>query len=146
MKSNSAQAKEQPQSEAWLPAAEGDQLRGEVVDIDTAWSDYRAGFYPLLTVRTDDGVEWKLHAFRTVLYNEIVKWQPVIGERIAVTYRGLGKAQAGMNAPHIYRVRVEGRSGQDARAIYRRLQAPPEGQTSTSDVRAAEADEEPASF
>jgi hypothetical protein len=111
-------------SDAWVPSAAGDQLTGEVVDIDTASSDYRNGYHPLLTVRTDDDAELKLHAFRTVLFNEIVKWQPAIGERIIVTYRGVGKAKAGMNPPHIYRLRVEGRSGTDARDIYRRLRAP----------------------
>jgi hypothetical protein len=111
-------------SDAWMPTAPGDQLVGEVVDVDMAWSDYRNGYYPVLTVRTDDGVELKLHAFRTVLFNEVVKWQPVVGERIIVTYLGAGKAKAGMSAPHIYKLRIEGRSGMDARSVYRRLQAP----------------------
>jgi len=76
------------------------------------------------SVRTDDGVELKLHALRTVPFNEIGKWQPIAGERNGVTYRGAGQAMAGMNAPHLYRVRVEGRSGTGARAIFRRLQGP----------------------
>ncbi len=114
-------------------------------NVDTAWSDYRDGYYPLLTVRTDDGMELKLHAFRTVLYNEIIKWQPVVGERIVVTYRGAGKPKAGMNPPHIYRVRVEGRSATDARDIYRSLQAPEPKPASETDLPAdmPEADELP---
>jgi hypothetical protein len=112
-------------SDAWVPSAAGDQLVGEVVDIDTGWSDYRNGEYPLLTVRTDDDVELKLHAFRTVLFNEIMKRQPVVGEHIVVTYLGPGKARQGMSPPDLYRVRVEGRSAADARAIYRRVRPEP---------------------
>ena len=114
-------------SQAWIPTHVGEQLVGEVVDIDLVWSDFRNAYYPMLTVRTDAGTERKFHAFRAVPYNDIIKWQPVVGERVVITYHGLGKAKAGMNPPHITRVRVEGRSSADARDIYRRLQAPEPG-------------------
>lgn len=116
--------------EAWIAENPGDSLRGVVTDVDTAWSDYRgranpsdpnAGFYPLLTVKDDNGKEWTLHGFRTVLYNELTKRQPIPGETIVVTYHGTGEAKNGMNAPEIYRVTVEGRSPEAAKDIYKNL-------------------------
>ena len=109
-----------PPSDAWIAKDPGDKLHGVVVDTDTAWSDWRAkankadpnaGWYPLLTVKTDDGAEVKLHGFRTVLYNELMRHQPIVGERITVTFKGEGRAKDGMNAPLLYDVRVEGRVG-----------------------------------
>jgi hypothetical protein len=110
-------------SDAWIPTTPGERLVGELVDIDIAFSEYRDSNYPLLTVRTDDGAELTVHCFRVVLFNELMKWRPGVGERISIAYRGLGKAKAGMSPPHLYRVRVEGRSSTDARDVYRRLEA-----------------------
>lgn len=115
-----AAPKAAPPSDAWIPETPGDILHGFVVDIDTAWSKFRAaknpedpdaGWYPLLTIRTEDGGDVKLHCFRTVLYNEIMRKQPIAGEEINVTFVGQGPARDGMSGAHIYRVKVEGRSG-----------------------------------
>ena len=109
-----------PPSDAWRPTDPGDQLDGYVVDVDTAWSKFRAsrnpenpdaGWYPLLTVRLEDGSERKVHCFRTVLYNEIMRKQPIAGERVTITFIGEGPARDGMNGAHIYRVNVHGRAG-----------------------------------
>lgn len=109
-----------PPSDAWRPETPGDQLHGVVTDIDAAWSKFRAakspgdpdaGWYPLLTVRQDDGTEVKVHAFRTVLYNEVLRKKPVTGEAITITFIGVGGERDGMNGAHIYRVKVEGRAG-----------------------------------
>lgn len=113
-------AKTAPPSDAWIPENPGDTLEGWVLDVDTAWSKFRAakspddpdaGFYPLLTVRRDDQSEVKLHAFRTVLYNEIMRKQPIAGERVTVTFVGVGPGRDSMSGAHIYRVKVDGRSG-----------------------------------
>jgi hypothetical protein len=110
-------------SEAWIPLAPGDRLTGELIDLDTAWSDFRGSEYPLLRVRDDEGREWTIHAFRTVLYTEVLKWKPQVGERLTVTYHGPAeKAKAGMSPAEIYRVRVEGRPSADAARVYARLE------------------------
>lgn len=106
-------------SDAWIPKSAGDQLTGEVTDIDAAWSQFRAnqapndpdaGWYPLLTIRQPDGTERKLHGFRTVLYNELLRKKPLVGETVTVTFVGEGRDPGkGMNAAHIYKVTVAGR-------------------------------------
>src|SRR4051794_20053340 len=77
------------QSDAWIAENPGDSITGKVTDLDVAWSDFRArhavsdpngGNYPLITIRTPEGETRKIHAFRTVLYNEVVKRQPKPGE------------------------------------------------------------------
>jgi hypothetical protein len=110
---------------AWMPTEVGQELTGEVTDIDTAWSDYKNAEYPLLTIVDDEGGEWKLHAFRTVLLREVMKWKPQVGERVTVRYAGQGKVKAGLNAPEIYRVRVEGRASTSAQDAYRRIERQP---------------------
>lgn len=128
-------AKAPPENtDAWIPEDVGDTLRGEVIDVDSAWSDWRAqqnpadpagGFYPLLTIRQEGtGDVVKLHGFRTVLFNELVKREPIPGEVIEVTYVGTGEAKkAGMNPPEVYRVSVPGRPPEAARSIYRGMNA-----------------------
>jgi len=57
-------------SDAWIPGAPGEQLIGEVLDVDSAWSDYRNTEYPILTVLEDDsGRERKVHGFRRFLHD-----------------------------------------------------------------------------
>jgi hypothetical protein len=112
------------ESDAWIPTEPGAILTGEVVDIDTAWSQFRAsqhpddddaGWYPLLTIKEANGAEVKLHAFRTVLYNEIMRKQPKVGETVTVTYVGEGKDPGGgMNPAKIFRVKIDGRGASEA--------------------------------
>jgi hypothetical protein len=72
-------------AEAWKPEP-GDKLVGTVVEIDERTSDY--GSYPLLIVETDDGVEHAVHAFHTVLRNELARKRPRTGDTIGLAYRG----------------------------------------------------------
>lgn len=129
MTTEKKQGKPAPENtDAWIPEDIGDSLQGEVVEVDSAWSDWRAGqvpgdpdagWYPLLTIKQDGtGALVKLHGFRTVLYNELLKRQPIPGEQIVVTYMGAGEAKNGRNAPEVYRVTVPGRPPEAARAVY----------------------------
>lgn len=128
-------------TDAWIATEVGQTLKGEVVDVDTAWSKWReranqsdpnAGWYPLLTIKEDGtGTIYKLHGFRTVLFNELVKRAPIPGETIIVEYKGPGEAKDGMNPPEIYRVHVEGRSPEAAKDIYKNLVGGRTLQTST---------------
>ncbi len=97
---------------AWRPDQEDpDILIGEVVSIEAGSSDY--GTYPLIVVRQDDGTEKAIHAFHTVLRNELVKQRPQIGERLGVKY--LGKMQAAEGSKYGsyigYRAKVERAAG-----------------------------------
>lgn len=114
---------------SWIAVDPADQIIGTVTDVDQAWSDVRDGgsWYPLLRVNVEEavgyqaGVELTVHAFGAVLYNEIMKRRPVVGERIKIVYIGEGEAKTkGMNPPKIYRVSVIGREHEGA-GIYDRI-------------------------
>lgn len=112
--------------DVWIAAEEGDELRGRVIDLDTAWSDQRAkkgdGWYPLLTVQREDDSIVRWHAFETVAYNEVVKHEPMPGETIRVVYLGEGKAKEGNNAPKLFKLVIDGRDPRvTAKRVYGQL-------------------------
>ena len=121
----SKQQETESTSNAWIPENPGDTLTGKVVDVDSAWSDYRNANYPLLTIENDDG-EHTVHCFHTVLFNEVMKWEPVVGEEVTIVYKGVGKGKPGMSGPKLYKVRIPGRPSASSRGVYGRLrgQAP----------------------
>lgn len=112
--------------DSWIPVIPGDTIAGEVVDVTDAWSDQRrdpvtnrpGSPYPLLTMALEEASgyedpdngslpnELKVHCFGAILFNEIMRKQPAVGERIRITYGGVGKAKEGQNAPELYRVRA----------------------------------------
>lgn len=97
--------------DVWIPVEVQDSLEGEVVDIDTAWSDARGDYYPLLTILTTDGVEMKWHAFETVADSQVMKLQPLPGEHIVITYTGESpNSKPGRNPAKLFKVRMPGRS------------------------------------
>src|SRR5215207_7993353 len=71
--------------EAWQPKP-GDQLIGGVTDVDERDGEY--GLYPIVCVLTDDGDEFAVHGFHTVLRNEFAKQRPEVGDRIGIAYHG----------------------------------------------------------
>jgi hypothetical protein len=113
--------------DAWVAVKAGDTLTGIIVDITSAWSDVRGdkgAFYPLLTINVDEapgyerGSELKLHCFGAVLFNEIKRHRPEVGETIEVTYLGTSSKapKAGQNSPELYRVKCPDRKDQAGRA------------------------------
>lgn len=124
---------------AWIAQNEGDTLEGTVTAVKRAWSDQKNngmgdGWYPLLMVRTSDGVELGFHAFTTVTYREVIDQRPRPGEKIIVTYQGEGRAKAGMNAPRIFSVRLPDRDPKEAADnVYNQL-APSRGNEGTAVV------------
>jgi hypothetical protein len=112
--------------DSWIPIEPGETLAGALVDVVDAWSDVRNGgsYYPLLTVRIDSGEELKVHAFGTVLYNEVMRKRPPVGGPILITYLGSdpAKARPGQSAPEIYRVSA-GNSEEVANRAYARIAA-----------------------
>jgi hypothetical protein len=74
---------------AWRPE-EGDIIEGKVVSIDQR----PAGDYPaywIITLEKDDGSREAVHAFHSVLEQELKRIRPQVGHRIAIKY--LGKKQ-----------------------------------------------------
>jgi hypothetical protein len=74
---------------AWRPE-EGDVIQGKVVNIDLR----PAGDYPaywIITLEKADGEREAIHAFHSVLAQELQRIRPQVGHMIAVKY--LGKKQ-----------------------------------------------------
>jgi hypothetical protein len=75
-------------AEAWRPEP-GDRLVGEIVAISQGRSSYDARAYPILTVRSADaGEDLAVHAFQTVLLDELARERPKVGEVIGIKYLG----------------------------------------------------------
>jgi hypothetical protein len=91
--------------EAWRPEA-GDVIEGVVTEISSRDSEY-GDPYQIVTVLDDDGTEFAVHCFHTMLRQEVERKQPKVDDRIAVAYHGLGEAKPGMQPPHRYRLIVE---------------------------------------
>lgn len=115
-------------SDSWIAVDPGDVIIGKLVDVTEAWSDQRnnGSFYPLLTIDATEATgydspgELKVHCFGAVLFNEVMRHEPEIGEIVRITYKGTGEAKRkGYNAPELYSVRVQGRTDSAARAYGR---------------------------
>lgn len=118
--------------DSWVAVEAGDTIAGKIVDVTDAWSDQRrnpttgqqGAPYPLLTIEAVEATgydnlprELKVHCFGAVLFNEIMRKQPGIGEAVRITYQGAGEAKPGQNAPELYQVRA-GDDGQAAQRAY----------------------------
>lgn len=123
---------------AWRPEA-GEKLVGEVTALDKR-TGYGGHEYAVLTVRAEDGQEWSVHAFHSVLANELREAKPKVGERIGVKYLGQREG-AGGSSYHAYRVLIDRdqqafewdeSDGDEAAAAATQLHAPLE-ETSPSD-------------
>jgi hypothetical protein len=88
--------------EAWKPAP-GDKLVGTVTEVGER--DGGFGSYPIIGVLTDDGDEFSVHAYHTVLRNEVAQQRPRVGDRIGIAYHG--KKDDGEKGYERYRVIVE---------------------------------------
>ena len=90
--------------EPWQPA-EGSTIEGVVLDVDSRESEY-SGSYPVLSVEDDDGTEWTIHAFHTVLAGELARKNPEPGDRIAIRF--IGQQTKADGKPFFnYRVAIE---------------------------------------
>jgi hypothetical protein len=99
--------------EAWRPAP-GDKIIGELTEFDTRSSDYGEP-YPILTLLTDEGEEYAIHAFHTMLRNAVERKNPQIGDRVGIAYFGPAEKPAapGMSPAERYRMIVERNSNSD---------------------------------
>lgn len=118
--------------DSWVAVETGDIISGIITDVTDAWSDQRrdpvtgrqGAPYPLLTINATEATgydnlprELRVHCFGAVLFNEIMRKQPGVGEDIIITYQGPGKAREGQNAPELYSVRAAS-SAEVARRAY----------------------------
>lgn len=92
----------------WRPEP-GAKVFGTVKDIaDSEEGEF--GSYPIIVIQTPSGTLVGVHAFHTVLKNDverkIKRGTLKIGSEIAIQYRGQGEAKGTRNAPEMYRVAV----------------------------------------
>ena len=144
--------------DSWIGVEPGDFITGKVVDVTEAWSDVRedGSWYPLLTIKVEEATgypqevtELKLHGFGAVLYGEILRHQPEVGETVTVTYRGTSDREPpkGRNAPELYSVRVHNRADQGSRAYARIQQSQPgSGRVAGAPVDQGRGPEDPGDF
>lgn len=129
--------------DSWIAVNAGDTIMGGIADVTEAWSDQRrdpvtgrqGSLYPLLIVVAQEATgytelprELKVHGFGAVLFNEIMRKQPNVGEKIRITYTGPGKAKPGQNAPELYTVRAAAGSESAQRAYDKIGRRAPSGQ------------------
>lgn len=89
----------------WRPNP-GDQVVGKIVEISEApGTDF--GPYPLITIEQADGTEVAVHAFHSVLKNEIDSKRPTEGDRIGIRYLGKKTGTNGGREYEAYRVVIE---------------------------------------
>jgi|SRR6516164_4771199 hypothetical protein len=94
---------------AWRPEP-GDSVFGTFRDIDdSSQGDY--GSYPIIIIESPSGRMVAVHAFHTVLRNNIERKMHrgvlQIGDEIAIQYRGTqGEGKGGKNPAELYRVAV----------------------------------------
>jgi hypothetical protein len=103
------------EAEGWKPE-KGDEIQGTVLGAKlSSGGDF--GPYPILFVLQDDEPV-AVHAFHTVLRNELVSQRPQSGEIIYIRYLGPDTKYDGpRNAPEMYAVFVE-RPGEQSTAIW----------------------------
>ena len=87
----------------WRPEP-GDTVAGEVVDINETNGGY--GPYYILTIHDGHGEEVDVHAFHTVLRNELARRNVQIGDSLEITY--LGRVSGGRGAGGYDHYRVKG--------------------------------------
>jgi hypothetical protein len=81
-------------AEAWYPykAAGKDQpyaIAGELVLLDSVWSDYAEAFKVIAVIRETEGKCWQVRTYPARLHDEWCKAAPQIGERVGVKFTGV---------------------------------------------------------
>ena len=79
---------------AWYPwksdgVGQPETVRGEVVGLDSVWSDYASEFRIIAVIRDDDGELWSVRSYPSRLHDEWLRLQPQLGERVAVKFAGM---------------------------------------------------------
>lgn len=95
-------------AKGWRPD-EGDTLVGIITAVDSGWSGYRNGNYPIITVQPEDGGdEVAVHCFHAALFNRVMSLRPKVGERIGVQYQGKRESKENpRNTVAVYALRLD---------------------------------------
>jgi hypothetical protein len=78
----------------WYPhrregADQPDTATGELVALDSVWSDYHEGLRILAVICEDGGAMWSVRTYPTRLHDEWLAVRPQLGERISVKFLGM---------------------------------------------------------
>ena len=97
-------------ADGWRPD-EGDKIVGTIVGLSKGWSDYRQGFYPIVTIHDEaTGKDIAVHGFHHALNRELIALKPKLGERIGIKCGAKVKTKDGKRNVQTYTVKVEGRT------------------------------------
>jgi hypothetical protein len=88
----------------------GDAIAGEVLAVRKG-KDFNGGPCPELVIRTDDG-DVTVTAGQTVLQSCLAEVRPRTGEKVAITYSGVGDAKPGKAPAKLFTVAVRDAAGQ----------------------------------
>jgi hypothetical protein len=77
-------------------------VAGEVVDVSSTDGGYDP--YHVVTLRTENGAETDVHAFHTVLRNELARRNVQVGDQLEITYLGRVDGGRGSSGYDSYRV------------------------------------------
>jgi hypothetical protein len=92
---------------AWRPDP-GAIIDGTVTEI-TTYDGGGYGRYPIIVLRLHDGGEFAVHAFHTVLRNELARLDVQVGEHVAIFYGGPRETRSGDGSYESYRVKCPDR-------------------------------------
>ena len=94
----------------WRPEP-GDTVIGIVRSVDSGWSDWINGSYPILTIVPENGDDpVAVHCFQTTLKNAVLSKRPAVGSRVGIRFHGKKETQDGKREVAVYAFRVEGQS------------------------------------
>src|SRR6185312_6363883 len=100
----------------WRPS-EGSVLVGIVVALERGWSDQGTGrFYPIVTLKQDDGTVTNVHCFHAVLERRMMSLAPQMGDRLRITHLGKSKTKDGKREVTNYT--VESNRKQDSASFW----------------------------
>ena len=108
--------------QGWRPEAD-EVLTGTVVSLDKGWSDYKGAFYPIVTLKQEDGTVTNVHCFHAVLERRMIALSPAIGDKLRITYHGKAKTKDGKREVSNYT--VESNRKQDAAGFWGSLSGVP---------------------
>lgn len=98
-------------AEGWRPNP-GDVLKGEVVEIKRAWSDWTDSWYPLVIIRDQTRNEnVGVHCFHATLQERLMAARPKIGDELEIAYLGKRPTKDGKREAAIYKVTIPGETG-----------------------------------
>jgi hypothetical protein len=94
--------------EGWRPEA-GSIIEGKVIEVDTGYSDFLEGNYPIVTIEPADGSPVAVHGFQQLLMQKLIALRPTVGESIKVECGGKRPTRDGKRSVVLYKVTMPDR-------------------------------------